>query len=488
MAVLYGGDKVTYVPEDLAEAFAPGDRVLVVQSTGDLLHLPAHDHIKATEAVSSAVGAFAAMGAVSDDQITRFYREFAARLADDAVFSKIAAANEADIEKARLRGRSTTRLVLSPQMRQDMIDGLLIWAETESTRDQVIDTVNHEGWKVELVRSGLGVVGFIFEGRPNVFADATGVLRSGNAVVFRIGSDALGSARAIVATALTPAIAAAGLPQGIVSLVDSPSRASGWAMFSDGRLALAVARGSGAAVGQLGAVARQAGIPVSLHGTGGAWIVAGESADADKFAVAVEHSLDRKVCNTLNTCCIVRSRAAELVPVFLDALDRAGRRLGTMSKLHATHAAMPFVPPEWMAEVPIVRAAGKVVEPKAESIADDLLGQEWEWEDSPEVTLTIVADQDSAVDLFNEQSPRFGASLVAESEDEHERFWAKADSPFVGNGFTRWIDGQYALSRPELGLSNWQGGRLFGRAGVLSGDSVFTVRTRATQTDPGLRR
>lgn len=71
---------------------------------------------------------------------------------------------------------------------------------------------------------------------------------------------------------------------------------------------------------------------------------------------------------------------------------------------------------------------------------------------------------------------------------EHEQFWAEIDSPFVGNGFTRWIDGQYALNRPELGLSNWQGGRLFGRAGVLSGDSVYTIRTRATQSDPDLRR
>ena len=488
MAVLYGGDNVAYVPAALADAFEPGDQVLVVQSTGDLLHVPSADHTKATEAVSSAVDAFAAMGAVTDAQITRFYEEFAARLADDTVFSEIAAANQADIEQARARGRSTTRLVLSAQMRQDMIDGLLIWARTESTRDQVIDTVDHEGWTVDLIRSGLGVVGFIFEGRPNVFADATGVLRSGNAVVFRIGSDALGSARAIVANALAPAIASSGLPEGIVSLVDSPSRASGWAMFSDPRLALAVARGSGAAVGQLGAVARQAGIPVSLHGTGGAWIVAGESADADRFAMAVENSLDRKVCNTLNTCCVVQSRAAELVPVFLDAIDRAGKRRGTVSKLHATESAMAFVPEHWFADAPIAKAEGDVVEARTEMIADDLLGQEWEWEDSPEVTLTIVPDQDTAVGLFNEQSPRFGASLVAESVEEHSQFWAKIDSPFVGNGFTRWIDGQYALSRPELGLSNWQGGRLFGRAGVLSGDSVYTVRTRATQMDPRLRR
>lgn len=488
MPVIYGGDKVTRVPVDLAEAFQPGDHVVVVQTTGDLLHVPAAAHDMATRAIDAAEAAFRAFGAVSDDQITQFYTEFAARLGDESVFAAIAAANEADVAAARQRGRSVTRLVLSDKMRADMIAGLELWASTTSSRDQVIETIGHDGWQVELIRSGLGIVGFVFEGRPNVFADATGVLRSGNAVVFRIGSDALGTARAIVEHALVPAVAAAGLPEGIVSLVDSPSRAAGWALFSDPRLALAVARGSGAAVGQLGAVARQAGIPVSLHGTGGAWIVAGETADSDRFRAAVTSSLDRKVCNTLNTCCIVASRAAELVPVFLDALREAGAGLGTNPKLHVTASARPFIPDVWFETVAIARAEGKVTEPQTDDIADDRLGFEWEWEDSPEVTLAIVADQQTAVRLFNEQSPRFGASLVAESEDEQAAFFAAIDSPFVGNGFTRWIDGQYALNRPELGLSNWQSGRLFGRAGVLSGDSVFTIRSRARQADPNLHR
>ncbi len=488
MVVPYGGDKLARVSKELAAAFQPGDHLVVVQSTGDLLHIPEEAHTTAAAAVDAASRAFAELGAVSDDQITAFYNDFGRRLADDAAFSPIARANEKDVARAKERGRSTTRLALSPKMRADMVSGLRIWEGAPSTRNWPMETVSHTGWQVDLMRAGLGVVGFIFEGRPNVFADATGVLRSGNAVVFRIGSDALETARAIVEHALEPAVAAAGLPSGVVSLVDSRARAAGWALFSDARLALAVARGSGAAVAQLGAVARQAGLPVSLHGTGGAWIVAGDSADPAKFAAAVEHSLDRKVCNTLNTCCIVESRAAELVPVFLDALDRAGKNLGTNSKLHVTQYAEHLLPPVWFEKVDISRAEGNVLEPRTEPIAEHRLGHEWEWEDSPEVTLTVVPDQPTAVRLFNEQSPRFGASLIAESAAEHEEFWATIDSPFVGNGFTRWIDGQYALSRPELGLSNWQGGRLFARGGVLSGDSVFTVRTRATQTDPDLRR
>ena len=91
-----------------------------------------------------------------------------------------------------------------------------------------------------------------------------------------------------------------------------------------------------------------------------------------------------------------------------------------------------------------------------------------------------VQDVDQAVDLFNRYSPQFVASLVGEDAQEAERFYQRVNAPFVGDGHTRWVDGQKALNRPELGLSNWQHGRLFGRGGVLSGDSVYTVRTRVT--------
>ena len=110
---------------------------------------------------------------------------------------------------------------------------------------------------------------------------------------------------------------APGLPLGAVQLVESAAHSAGHALFSDRRLALAVARGSGAAVAQLGAVASQAGIPVSLHGTGGAWIMAGESCEPDALAAAIRHSLDRKVCNTLNCLVIRRADADSLVPVAL---------------------------------------------------------------------------------------------------------------------------------------------------------------------------
>lgn len=489
MPIVWGGSRISRVSEELARAFEPGDSLIVMQTDGTLLHVSATEQAIATRAVDAASEAFDQMGRMTDDRISEFYEMFAASLADDNSFGPIAAANRSDVARARSRGRSATRLVLGETMRSEMIEGLRSWRDAPTGRGSVVETTRHDGWWVDQVRSGLGVVGFVFEGRPNVFADATGVLRSGNTVVFRIGSDALGTARAIVAHALRPALLLSGLPPGAAVLVDSASHAAAWAMFSDSRLALAVARGSGGATAQLGAVARQAGNSVSLHGTGGAWIVAGATANAGAFGAAVYHSLDRKVCNTLNTCCIVEERANDLVPEFLRALERAGERRGVQPKLHVLESSVGAVPKAWFARmVPITRADGDHREYQAEPIAESGLGDEWEWEDSPEVTLAVVPSMENAGELFNRYSPRFVASLVSDDEGEHRRFFDLVDAPFVGNGFTRWVDGQYAFNKPELGLSNWQHGRLFGRGGILSGDSVYTIRTRVTQENPDIGR
>ena len=468
MLIPFSGDRFTRVSPELAHAFAPGDQLVVVQGTGDILHIPAAVQALARKAVAEAHQAFHQMASVSDAQITTFFDLFAKALEDDATWTSIAEANAQDVSRALERERSTTRLKADANMRRDMIAGLRVWRDQTGGRDEVLERISHTGWQVEQVKAPLGVVGFVFEGRPNVFADATGVIRGGNTVVFRIGSDALGTAQAIVRHALDPALLAAGLPAGSARLVESAEHAAGWALFTDRRLSLAVARGSGAAVAQLGAIARQTGVPVSLHGTGGAWMVADESADPDRFFAAVYHSLDRKVCNTLKVCAIVRSRAHDLVPRFLGALEEAGQRRSGC-RLH-------------------VLTPGVAMNAPHDVIAEADLATEWEWEDRPEVTLAIVEDLDHAIALFNRYSPRFGASLIAEDARAQAHFFASLDAPFVGDGFTRWIDGQYALNRPELGLSNWENGRLFARGGVLAGDGVFTIRARVRQSDRNLDR
>lgn len=470
--------EVFRVTPELAAEFVAGD-TLVANSFAGLLHIPQETTALVAAAMSDCSAAFTAMSTVTDEQIVGFFRSAATNLADDALWQQVIAVNAEDVADARSRGRSVTRLEVSKSMREGMIAGLNGWAELPSSRDAVFETIAHDDFDIELVGAALGPVGFVFEGRPNVLADACGVLRGGNTVVFRIGSDALKTAQAIMRLAIVPALRDNGLPEGAVLLIDSAAHAAGWSLFLDARLGLAVARGSGWAVDLLGSLAQSVGTPVSLHGTGGGWLVAGESADAQRLAAAVTRSLDRKVCNTMNVCVLPAARAAELAPTLLAALDQAATRRGFPFKLHVTPSAEACVPAELFdTTVGVGRAEGVVQEAQAERIDTARLGEEWEWEDSPELTLTVCADTDAAVQAFNRYSPRLVATLIAEDEVEQQQFFQGIDAPFVGDNHTRWVDGQFALGKPELGLSNWANGRLFGRGAVLTGDSVYTVRTR----------
>jgi len=472
------------VDADLAAAYRPGDR-LVANPVGGLMHIPAVDMAAARTAVDAAVQAFAAMHDVRDEAIVAFYGHAAAALEDDLLWAEIAEVNAEDVASARKRGRSTTRLAVSDVMRAKMIEGLRGWAATPSRRGAILETVVHDGFNVEMIGAALGVVAFVFEGRPNVLADACGVLRGGNTVVFRIGGDALRTARALMKRVIDPALAAAELPAGALALVDSTAHAAGWALFLDERLALAVARGSGTAVETLGSLARSAGTPVSLHGTGGAWMVVSERADVAEVHAAVVRSLDRKVCNTLNTCCVVNPANDSFLRVnaVLEGLETAGGAKGQAFKLHIASGSEDIVSKElFRNQVEVARSSGPVVEPQAEVIDAQQLGTEWEWEETPEVSLVGVDSIDAAVRLFNELSPRLVGTLVSGDVGEQERFFAKLDAPFAGDGHTRWVDGQFTLNKPELGLSNWENGRLFGRGGVLTGDSVYTIRTRYRST------
>jgi len=470
----FGGDRVAVVPDELARDFRAGDRLIVVQSTGDLLRVPAEVSVRVGRVVDEAAGAFSALSELDDEAISAFYEEFARRLEDDRVFGPISEANRSDVDDARRRGRSTTRLELSEKMRLDMVSSLRMWRDVDIGRDRPVDEVRHETWRVEERRSPLGVVGFVFEGRPNVFADATGVLRTGNTVVFRIGSDALGTARAIMEHAVRPSLAASGLPTGSVGFIDEADRAAGYSLFSDVRLGLAVARGSGAAVELLGAVARQSGVPASLHGTGGAWIMVRDSVSSERLRSQIEASLDRKVCNTANVVvCIPGSSVRDVVA----AADAAARRRGHESAIVHVRAGD--------------RPTNDLVDGDSRWVThddEDFLAVEWEWDDRPELSVISVVDLDEAIELFDRWSPRFVVAILSDEEADLEHVYRSTEAPFVGDGFTRWVDGQYALGRPELGLSNWQNGRLFGRGGILSGDGVFAVRHVARHSDPSQRR
>ena len=471
------GNQWVRVSQELADAFQPGDSLIALQEMRELLRMTATDLKIADAAVTEAAEAFTALAHVGDEQISRFYEKFAELLADNNLFHYVQVANDVDVESALVKGRSVTRLRIDEKMRNDMVEGLLMWSQLDLARDLVLSNIEHDGWNVEVVRAPLGVVGFVFEGRPNVFADATGVLRTGNTVVFRIGSDALGTARAISKHMLVPALIASGLPEKSVVLIDSPTHGAGWALFSHSGLSLAIARGSGNAVAQLGAVARQSGTAVSLHGTGGAWMIIGQSADADDIASFVMNSLDRKVCNTLNVVAMTSDASVHNIQAVMKGISHAATHRNTHAIVHVSHTSKKFLD---SCDIPIN------VNIEWSNNIDYAL--EYEWEDQPELALSFESSLHDCVVSFNAYSPQFIVSCLSQDQRDHDLIWRECNAPFVGNGFTRWVDGQYALNRPELGLSNWQGGRLLARGGVLSGDGVHTVRLRVQQTDSDVRR
>lgn len=440
------GEKLVRVPK-----LDNGDRIVPLAEFGELVVISKAAADAARAAVARASAALPPLADASDEAILNFFEGFALRLEDEDVFAEIRRANALDVESARARGRATGRLELSERMRRDMIAGLRVWRTAPARVGEVIERRQGDGFVIERRRAPLGVIAFVFEGRPNVFADAAGVLRNRNTAVFRIGGDALGTAIAIEEHALRPALRAAGLPDGALGLVRSKEHAAAHALFSERAVRLAVARGSGRTVALLGAIAKQHGIPASLHGTGGAWMFVEASANAEAVYNAVRFSLDRKVCNTLNVLVLARAAVEKLGPV----VERALREVN--------------------AQVAVVPGSEGVVTAER-TIAEDALGQEWEWDGVPELSFVIADDFAHAVSLLNRYSPKFVASILSERPGAFEAFYAAVETPYVSNGFTRWVDGQWAWLRPELGLTNWETGRLLGRSGFLSGDDLTSVR------------
>jgi len=203
-------------------------------------------------------------------------------------------------------------------------------------------------------------------------------------------------------------------------------------------------------------------------------MVIAPDAESSVIEAVVDASLDRKVCNTLNVACVMRDRPDHFIAL-LSGVRQAAARRSVRPVVHVRVGTSIDSDDLGDAEVVV-------------HDDDSFLAHEYEWDDRPELAIRFVDSVDEAVELSNRHSPWFVASLISGDETAFEEFYRKVEAPFVGDGFTRWVDGQYALRRPELGLSNWQSGRLFGRGGILSGDGVFAVRYVARHTDPAQRR
>lgn len=466
------------IPEDVRSRFKDGDQLFATDS-GRILHVPADVLLDVDQCVQRAKQATQGLKVAPDESISGFFRRAAELLTDQSVRKELRQVNEADVQRAEAVGRSTTRLKLDDRMLDAMQESFEIWADQPVQREEVVEELEHGRWTVSQVLAPLGVVGFVFEGRPNVVVDACGVLVTGNTCVFRIGRDARRTAEAIIDKVVEPALRENGLPADSVVLIPRDDHASGWALFANDDVSLAVARGSGVAVQDLGSVASQSGVPVSLHGRGGAWFLVGDAADETRLRTTLRNSLDRKVCNTANVVTIPVARASEHLTTVLQAVDEAARARDAKGIVHLTSVTTgdPHAYVAWSSDrLTIIHGSL------------DELRTEWEWENDPEITVLIVENFEHAVSSFNESSPRLVASIISEDPRDHEYGWNHLSCPFVGDGFSRWVDGQFALRRPELGLSNWEGGVPLGRGAILSGSDIHSVRYRARQRDENLRR
>jgi len=164
--VLVGSTLLT-IDADLASELEPGDVVLGVAETSQLLRIPSRTRSLVADLLERSQEAFSALAQVEDVAITTFFDRAAQLLADDDVIRPVMQANNDDVERARARGRSTTRLVLEFKMRRAMVEALQMWRDYPVGRSFCESRIEREGFVVESWRAPLGPVGFVFEGRPN---------------------------------------------------------------------------------------------------------------------------------------------------------------------------------------------------------------------------------------------------------------------------------------------------------------------------------
>jgi glutamate-5-semialdehyde dehydrogenase len=279
-----------------------------------------------TEKARAAKRAAAALAVLSTEVKNRALRAMADALV--AHRAEILDANARDVETARRENRTNAfidRLSLTPQRIDDMAKGLREVADLPDPVGAISSLVMRpNGMQVGRMRVPLGVVGIIYESRPNVTADSAALcLKSGNAVLLRGGSESLQSNLAI-ARLLTEAAAKAGVPEGAVSLIERTERDGVRVMATlDRYVDVIIPRGG---EGLVRAVAGHATVPVIKHDKGVCHVYVDHPVD---LAMAEAVCLNAKVqrpgtCNAMETLLVHQAHAGTWLPQLIDRLQRAG--------------------------------------------------------------------------------------------------------------------------------------------------------------------
>ena len=308
-------------------------------------------------------------------------------------------ANAIDVangEESGLSASSMDRLTLNPARIKAMAEGIRKIAALQDPVGEVIagwDRPN--GLHIERVRTPLGVIGVIYESRPNVTADAGALcVKAGNPVILRGGSDSLNSSAAIHAC-LVEGLKAVGLPEDAIQLVPVADRAAVGEMLAglQGNLDVIVPRGGKSLVAR---VQNEARVPVFAHLEGICHLYIDRSADLDMAVkIAVNAKMRRTgICGSAETLLVDRAVAATHLAPILEALDKAGCAIrGTEEVVAAFPKATPATEADWTTEYLDAIISAKMVDGVGEAI-------EHIETFSSHHTEGIVAEDKAAVELF----------------------------------------------------------------------------------------
>lgn len=339
-------------------------------------------------------------------------------------------ANAADLEEARGKGLKRSyldRLMLNEGRIQQMAEGL---RQTAALPDPIAQgdysTVRPNGLEIRRVRVPIGVIGIIYEARPNVTADATALcLKSGNAVILRGGSEAIRSNTAI-ASLLSKAAVKMGIPEGAVQFVDFPNREAVDAMtHMRGLLDVIIPRGG---AGLIQHIVTNSTVPVIETGTGVCHTFVDETADFDmaiKIAVNAKTS-HPSVCNAMETLLVHEA----IAPEFLPKLSWA------MGEKHV--------------EMRGDERAREICPEMKEATEED-----WSTEYGDLIlSIKVVPDLDAAIAHINKYNTGHSETIVTENLANAHRFQKEVDAAAVYvNASTRFTDGFEFGFGAEIGIS-----------------------------------
>lgn len=341
----------------------------------------------------------------------------------------VLAANDRDVETARAAGTSEAlidRLRLTPARIDGMVAGL---RQLAGLADPVGDVVR--GWtmpngvQVRQVRVPFGVVGIIYEARPNVTADAAGIaIKSGNAALLRGSSSALHSNRAVI-SALGHGLASTGLPRTAVQLVEGGHEVTAEMMAARGLVDVLIPRGG---AGLINAVVEGAKVPVIETGTGNCHLYVDASADhAMALGILINAKTQRpSVCNAVETLLVHADAAPAFLPKALAALADAG------VTVHGTPSVCTF--------------SDAVVPARGDEFDGEYL--------SLDLACAIVDDLPAAIDHIRAHSTGHSETIVTSDLAAAERFVAEVDAAAVlVNASSRFVDGGEFGFGAEIGIS-----------------------------------